>query len=83
MMFNLITVYGQVLNTYWFKYAYNALQQKQAHAFWALAVTYERVPEFPYFIPGFLGIGAILTVSRTLCNISSADAADRLVALVD
>jgi vitamin B12/bleomycin/antimicrobial peptide transport system ATP-binding/permease protein len=65
MMFNLITVYGQVLNTYWFKYAYNALQQKQAHAFWALAVTYERVPEFPYFIPGFLGIGAILTVSST------------------
>lgn len=65
MVLNLITVYGQVLNTYWFKYAYNALQQKQAGAFWALAVSYERVPVFPYFIPGFLGIGAILTVAST------------------
>ena len=65
MVLNLFTVYGQVLNTYWFKYAYNALQQKQAGAFWALAVTYQHVPVFPYLIPGFLGIGAILTISST------------------
>ena len=60
--FSLITIYGQVLNTYWFKYAYNALQQKQATAFWALTVTYFRVPVFPYIIPGFISIGVILTV---------------------
>ena len=65
MVLNLITVYGQVLNTYWFKYVYNALQRKEAGAFWALAVTYQRVPEFPYLIPGFLAIGVILTVAST------------------
>lgn len=65
MLLNLIVVYGQVLNTYWFKYAYNALQQKNASAFWKLAVTYMHVPEFPYWIPGFLGIGVLLTVAST------------------
>jgi vitamin B12/bleomycin/antimicrobial peptide transport system ATP-binding/permease protein len=65
MVLNLITVYGQVLNTYWFKYAYNALQRRDADVFWALAVTYQRVPMFPYLIPGFLWIGMILTVSST------------------
>ena len=65
MLFNLITVYGQVLNTYWFKYVYNALQRKDAGAFWALSVTYQWVPEFPYLIPGFLGIGVILTIAST------------------
>lgn len=65
MILNIVVVYGQVLNTYWFKYAYNALQQKNAGDFWKLAVTYMHVPEFPFWIPGFLGIGVILTVAST------------------
>jgi len=65
MLLNIIVVYGQVLNTYWFKYTYDALQKKNAASFWQLAVTYQHVPDFPYLIPGFLGIGVLLTVTGT------------------
>ncbi len=65
MLLNIIIVYGQVLNTYWFKYSYDALQKKNAASFWKLAITYQHVPDFPYLIPGFLAIGILLTVTGT------------------
>jgi putative ATP-binding cassette transporter len=57
----LVGVYLNVVYTYWYKVAYNALQVKNAHAFWTSMFTYRMVKGFPYFIPGFCEI-AVLTI---------------------
>lgn len=56
---NLIVVYMTVVFTYWYKVAYNALQTKDAPAFWASMFTYRIVPGFPFVIPGFAEIATI------------------------
>jgi putative ATP-binding cassette transporter len=56
---NLIVVYMTVVFTYWYKVAYNALQTKDAPAFWASMFTYRVVPGFPYVVPGFAEIATI------------------------
>ncbi|MDD2877086.1 MAG: ABC transporter ATP-binding protein/permease [Acidiphilium sp.] len=63
LILSLITVYGVVLNTYWFRYSYDALQTKNAGMFWQLAYGYIRVKEVPYIVPGFLEIGVLLTAA--------------------
>jgi putative ATP-binding cassette transporter len=50
---NLALVYLNVVYTYWYKIAYDALQTKTASAFWASMFTYRIVHGFPYFVPGF------------------------------
>jgi putative ATP-binding cassette transporter len=51
---NLFLVYLNVIYTYWFRVAYNALQAKDAGAFWASMVTYSVVKGYPWFVPGFV-----------------------------
>src|ERR1700677_1879226 len=58
---NLVGVYLNVVYTYWYKIVYDALQSKNAGAFWASMFTYRVVHGFPYFVPGFVEI-AILTI---------------------
>jgi putative ATP-binding cassette transporter len=56
---NLIGVYFNVVYTYWYKVAYNALQAKQATVFWDSMFTYRIVKGFPFFVPGFAEIAAL------------------------
>jgi putative ATP-binding cassette transporter len=58
---NLVGVYLNVVYTYWYKIVYDALQSKNAGAFWASMFTYRVVHGFPYFVPGFVEI-AVLTI---------------------
>lgn len=58
---NLFLVYLNVVYTYWYKIAYNALEAKTASVFWASMFTYQFVHGFPYFVPGFAEI-AILSI---------------------
>jgi vitamin B12/bleomycin/antimicrobial peptide transport system ATP-binding/permease protein len=60
---NLFLVYLNVVYTYWYKIAYNALQDKSASTFWASMFTYRVVPGFPFFVPGFVEIAAL-----TICG---------------
>jgi putative ATP-binding cassette transporter len=60
---NLLIVYLNVVYTYWYKVAYDALQTKTAHAFWESMLTYRIVHGFPYLVPGFLEIAAISVVA--------------------
>jgi vitamin B12/bleomycin/antimicrobial peptide transport system ATP-binding/permease protein len=60
---NLAGVYLNVVYTYWYKIAYNALQAKDAGAFWASMFTYRFVVGFPYFVPGFLENAAVTIVA--------------------
>lgn len=53
---NLLGVYFNVVYTYWYKVAYNALQDKSAAAFWSSMFTYRVVPGFPFVVPGFIEI---------------------------
>jgi putative ATP-binding cassette transporter len=50
---NLALVYFNVVYTYWYKVAYDALQTKTPSAFWASMFTYRIVHGFPFFVPGF------------------------------
>lgn len=63
LILSLITVYGVVLNTYWYRYAFDALQNKNPAMFWQLAYGWIRVKQAPYIVPGFLEIGIILTAA--------------------
>lgn len=58
---NLVGVYLNVVYTFWYRVAYNALQDKNAPAFWSSMFTYRVVPGFPFFVPGFTEI-AVLTI---------------------
>jgi putative ATP-binding cassette transporter len=58
---NLVGVYLNVVYTFWYRVAYNALQDKNASAFWSSMFTYRVVPGFPFFVPGFVEI-AFLTI---------------------
>jgi len=60
---NLFTVYLNVVLTYWYKIAYDALQTKSAPTFWASMFTYRVVDGFPYFVPGFCEIATVLIVA--------------------
>jgi putative ATP-binding cassette transporter len=53
VVLNLAIVYLNVVYTFWYKVAYDALQTKTASAFWASMFTYRFVHGFPYFVPGF------------------------------
>jgi putative ATP-binding cassette transporter len=58
---NLVGVYLNVVYTYWYKVAYDALQEKNAGNFWTSIFAYRFVQGFPYFIPGFAEI-AVCTI---------------------
>lgn len=58
---NLIVVYLNVVYTFWYKVAYDALQTKTAAAFWASMFTYRVVAGFPFVVPGFAEI-AVLSI---------------------
>ncbi len=60
---NLTVVYFNVVYTYWYKVAYNALQTKSAATFWASMFSYRFVQGFPYFVPGFCEIATCLIVA--------------------
>lgn len=60
---NLLAVYLNVVYTYWYKIAYNALEAKDAPAFWSSLFTYRFVTGFPYFVPGFVANAALTIVS--------------------
>ena len=51
---NLFMVYLNVVYTYWFRIAYDALQAKNAPEFWASIFNYHFVKTYPWFVPGFL-----------------------------
>ncbi len=55
---NLVTVYLNVVYTYWYKVAYDALQTKTPAVFWEAMFSYRSVHGFPYFVPGFFEIAA-------------------------
>lgn len=63
LILSLITVYGVVLNTYWYRYAFDALQNKNAAMFWQLAYGWITIKQVPYIVPGFLEIAVILTAA--------------------
>ena len=56
---NLVTVYLNVVFTYWYKVAYNALEEKNAAAFWSSMFTYRPVAGFPFIVPGFVEIAVL------------------------
>jgi vitamin B12/bleomycin/antimicrobial peptide transport system ATP-binding/permease protein len=56
---NLLIVYLNVVYTYWYKVAYDALQTKSAPAFWASMFSYRIVHGFPYLVPGFSEIAVV------------------------
>ncbi|HEX7391142.1 MAG TPA: ABC transporter ATP-binding protein/permease, partial [Acidiphilium sp.] len=56
---NLFAVYLNVLYTYWYRVAYNALQVKDATVFWEAMFTYKFVKGYPWFVPGFCEWAAI------------------------
>jgi len=48
--------------TYWQKYFFNSLQSKNFADFLRLSVSYDRVNQFPYIVPGFLEYLVVLVV---------------------
>jgi putative ATP-binding cassette transporter len=62
ILLNLLLTELNVEFTYWTRYTYNALQNKDFAAFMKLIFLYARVPVFPYFIIGYVGYAAIFTV---------------------
>ena len=60
---SLVGVYLNVVYTYWYKVAYNALQTKNAPAFWSSMFTYRIVHGFPYLVPGFSEIAALAIIA--------------------
>ncbi|MCU4160235.1 ABC transporter ATP-binding protein/permease [Acidiphilium sp. AL] len=56
---NLFAVYLNVLYTYWYRVAYDALQVKDAPKFWEAMFTYRFVKGYPWFVPGFSEWAAI------------------------
>src|ERR1700719_631253 len=64
----LLGVYLSVVYTYWYKVAYNALQSKDAHAFWTSMFTYRIVKGFPYIIPGFCEIAVVTIVAAVYAS---------------
>lgn len=59
VVLNLVGVYLNVVYTYWYKIAYDALQTKNAGAFWASMFTYRFTAGFPWFVPGFVEFAAL------------------------
>lgn len=59
VVLNLLGVYFNVLSTYWYKIAYNALQTKNAGVFWSSMFTYRFVHGFPFLVPGIVEIAAV------------------------
>jgi putative ATP-binding cassette transporter len=59
---NLILTALNVEYTYFTKYIYDALQDYNLAAFLKLMFTYDRVPAFPYFMPGFVSYVIVLIV---------------------
>jgi putative ATP-binding cassette transporter len=59
---NLILTALNVVNTYFQKYFYDALQNHDYKSFLKLLFTYVKVPVFPYIIPGFAEYVAVLIV---------------------
>ncbi len=62
ILLNLLLTELNVEFTYWTRYIYNSLQNKDFSAFLKLIFLYERVPVFPYFIIGYVEYAAIFTV---------------------
>lgn len=56
---NLFMVYLNVLYTFWYRVAYNALEAKSAPAFWSSMFTYQFVKGYPWFVPGFVPWAAV------------------------
>lgn len=56
---NLVSVYLNVLFSYWYKIFYNALQAKDAAGFWQSIFTYKVVKGYPWFVPGFTEIATL------------------------
>ena len=56
---NLISVYLNVLFSYWYKIFYNALQAKDAAGFWQSIFTYKITTGYPWFVPGFTEIATL------------------------
>lgn len=63
LVLNLLVVYLNVVYTYWYKVAFNALQSKDAGAFWSSMFTYRIVRGFPYVVPGFSENAALTILS--------------------
>ena len=63
---NLISVYLNVLFSYWYKIFYNALQAKDAAGFWQSIFTYKMIKGYPWFVPGFteIRLSAMMVPSR-------------------
>ncbi len=61
-LLNLLLTELNVEFTYWTRYLYNALQDKNFAAFMRLIFLYERVPVFPYFVIGYVEYAALFTV---------------------
>jgi putative ATP-binding cassette transporter len=59
---NLLLTLLNVMFTYWQRYEYNSLQDKDFATFMKLIFLYEKVPVFPYFVIGYVGYAAIFTV---------------------
>jgi putative ATP-binding cassette transporter len=60
---SLVGVYLNVVFTFWYKVAYNALQSKNSAAFWSSMFTYRMVHGFPYVVPGFSEIAALAIIA--------------------
>lgn len=56
---NLVSVYLNVLFSYWYKIFYNALQAKDAAGFWQSIFTYKVIKGYPWFVPGFTEIATL------------------------
>jgi putative ATP-binding cassette transporter len=62
VILNLMLTGLNVQFTYWTRYTYNALQNKDFATFMKLIFLYSREPVFPYFVFGYVGYAAIFTV---------------------
>ena len=58
---NLTMVGLTVEFTYFQKYFFNALQARDLQSFIKLLISYDRVPGFPYILPGFAEYVVVLT----------------------
>ncbi|HET9146834.1 MAG TPA: ABC transporter ATP-binding protein/permease [Acetobacteraceae bacterium] len=56
---NLFMVYLNVIYTYWYKIAYNALEAKNEAQFFTSMFTYQFVKGYPWFVPGFIPFAAV------------------------
>jgi len=62
VVLNLMLTELNVEFTYWTRFTYNALQNKDFATFLKLIFLYARVPVFPYFILGYVEYAGIFTV---------------------